>query len=187
MRGPLRAKRFEVFYRATLSPFSFSVPFFLFSFSFYTRLCLESILRHTQPPYELVLVDNGSTDETPAYLEEIRTRPGPAHVEVIRNATNVGFAAGCNQGLAQTRGEYLVFLNNDTVVAEGWLERLIAWSVHDGPRVGLVGPVTNYAAPPQQVAIDYTDLADLPAFAARRRQAYARQALRVERLTGFCL
>src|SRR5207247_10473606 len=55
------------------------------------------------------------------------------------------------------------------------------------PTVGLVGPVTSYAAPPQQIAITYTDLADLPAFAACRRQAYARQALQVDRLTGFCL
>ena len=43
----------------------------------YTRLCLESILRYTRPPYELVLVDNGSTDDTSAYLEEIHRRPGP--------------------------------------------------------------------------------------------------------------
>src|SRR5262245_27585318 len=54
----------------------------------FTRLCLENVLRHSRPPYELVLLDNGSTDGTPAFLEEIRTRPGPLHVEVIRNPTN---------------------------------------------------------------------------------------------------
>ena len=67
----------------------------------YTRLCLKSVLRRTRPPYELVLIDNGSTDGTPAYLEEVRSRPGPARVEVVRNETNAGFPAGCNQGLAQ--------------------------------------------------------------------------------------
>jgi GT2 family glycosyltransferase len=70
----------------------------------YTRLCLESVLGHTRSPYELVLVDNSSTDDTPAYLEEIRSRPGPVRVEVIRNATNVGFPAGCNQALARAQG-----------------------------------------------------------------------------------
>src|SRR5262249_46256136 len=55
-----------------------------------TRLCLESVLRHTRSPYELILVDNGSTDETPAYLEEVTRRPGPARVVVIRNTENKG-------------------------------------------------------------------------------------------------
>jgi GT2 family glycosyltransferase/tetratricopeptide (TPR) repeat protein len=153
----------------------------------YTRLCLESVIQHTRSPYELVLVDNGSTDETPAYLEEIRHRSGPARVEIIRNETNYGFPAGCNQALARARGRYLVFLNNDTVVTDRWLDGLVAWALHDWPKVGLVGAVTNYAAPPQQIGVDYTDLAELPAFAARRSQAYARRAIKVERLTGFCL
>src|SRR5262249_27250458 len=65
----------------------------------HTRPCLESLLRHTRAPYELILVDNGSTDGTPGYLEEIRRRHGPARIEVIRNETNLGFPAGCNQGL----------------------------------------------------------------------------------------
>ncbi len=100
----------------------------------YTRQCLESVLAHTRQPYELILVDNGSTDETPAYLEEVRRRPEPEWVEVIRNGENRGFAAGCNQGLAAARGRYLVLLNNDTIVSAGWLEGLVAWSLHDWPR-----------------------------------------------------
>jgi GT2 family glycosyltransferase/predicted Zn-dependent protease len=153
----------------------------------YTRQCLDSVLAHTRPPYELVLIDNGSTDGTPAYLEELRERPGPARVEVIRNETNRGFAAGCNQGLKAAKGRYLVFLNNDTVVTAGWLEGLVNWALHDWPKVGLVGAVTNYSRPPQQVPVDYQDLTGLPGFAARRRHQFAGQALPVERLAGFCL
>jgi glycosyltransferase involved in cell wall biosynthesis/Tfp pilus assembly protein PilF len=153
----------------------------------FTRQCLESVLVHTRPPYELVLVDNGSTDATPAYLEELRRRPGPARVVVLRNDTNRGFAAGCNQGLAQARGHYLVLLNNDTIVTAGWLEGLIAWALHDWPKVGMVGPMTNYAAPPQELRVDYRTPEELARFAARRRQEFAGQALHVERLLGFCL
>jgi GT2 family glycosyltransferase/tetratricopeptide (TPR) repeat protein len=153
----------------------------------YTRLCLESVIRHTRLPYELVLVENGSTDGTLAFLEELSTRPGPGRVVVIRNETNVGFAAGCNQALARARGRYLVFLNNDAVVTPGWLVEIVRWALHDWPKVGLVGPVSNYAPPPQLVEAGYRGLDGLDAFAGRWRQQHAGQALGVERLTGFCL
>ncbi len=165
----------------------------------YTRLCLESLLRHTRPPYELVIVDNASTDGTGEYLEALRRRRGPAHVEVIRNATNRGFAAGCNQALERARGRYLVFLNNDTVLTPGWLDGLVKWSLHDWPNVGMVGPVTNGAPAPQGIRVPYQlpawdgegqslpDLSVLDAFAARRRRDCAGQHLLLRRLTGFCL
>jgi tetratricopeptide (TPR) repeat protein len=124
----------------------------------YTRQCLDSVRRHTRPPYELILVDNGSTDGTPALLEEVRSRPGPERVEVIRNETNVGFPAGCNQALARARGDYLVLLNNDTVVTPGWLDGLVGWALHDWPTVGLVGAVTNCSRAPQEVAVDMKGL-----------------------------
>jgi GT2 family glycosyltransferase/Tfp pilus assembly protein PilF len=153
----------------------------------YTRMCLESVLEHTRGPYELVIVDNASTDETPAYLEELRARPGPSRVVVIRNESNVGFGAGCNQALAHARGRYLVFLNNDTVVTAGWLEGLLRWALFDWPHVGLVGPVSNYAPPPQLVEPGYGDLSGLEAFAERRRRQFSDRALEVVRATGFCL
>ena len=153
----------------------------------YTRLCLESVLNHARAPYELILVDNASTDGTPAYLEEVRHRPGPERVVILPNRENKGFPAGCNQGVAEARGDYLVFLNNDTVVTAGWLDGLVHWSLSDWPKVGLVGAVTNVSRAPQQVSVDYANLEGLPAFAARRRREFAGKALSVERLTGFCL
>jgi GT2 family glycosyltransferase/Tfp pilus assembly protein PilF len=152
----------------------------------YTRQCLESLLRHTRRPYEVLLVDNGSTDDTPAYLEEFRRRAGPARVEVLRNETNRGFPAGCNQALERARGHYVVFLNNDTVLTPGWLEGLVRCALQDWPEVGLVGPVTNGAPPPQGIRVPYQALDGLDAFAVQRR-AFAGQTLTVRRLTGFCL
>jgi GT2 family glycosyltransferase/tetratricopeptide (TPR) repeat protein len=152
-----------------------------------TRLCLESILATSHSPLELLLIDNASTDDTPSLLDEFRHRPGPVRVEIIRNDTNLGFAKACNQGLARAQGNYVVFLNNDTVVTDGWLDQLIAWALHDFPTVGLVGPVTNYAAPPQQIPVPYTDLPGMHAFAAQRRQDFAHQAMEFPRLSGLCL
>jgi Glycosyl transferase family 2 len=90
----------------------------------YTRFCLESVLGSTRAPYELVLVDNGARDGTAAYLEEIKQRPGPERVLVLSNPENVGFPWACNQGWRHAQGRIVVFLRNDTVVTEGWLEGL---------------------------------------------------------------
>ena len=70
--------------------------------------------------YEVVLVDNGSTDGVQDFLQTLG-----GDVQVIRNQENLGFAKACNQGARAARGEYLVFLNNDTIPLEGWLAPLI--------------------------------------------------------------
>ena len=154
----------------------------------YTRQCLESVLRHTREPYELLLVDNGSSDGTLGYLEEIRRRRRPARTVVLHNETNRGFVAACNQALEETKGKYVVFLNNDTIVTPGWLEGLIGWLMKEWPNAGLVGPVSNGAMDWRQcIRPGYTDLADLDAFAALRRQTFSGKTQVVLRLTGFCL
>ena len=103
-----------------------------------TRECLESVLAHTAPPFELVLVDNGSLGETRAFFRQLRARLGPARpVQVIENERNLGFPAGANQGLRAARGRRVVLLNNDTRVCPGWLEALLAAAASE-PRVGVV-------------------------------------------------
>ena len=138
----------------------------------------------TPAPYELIVIDNGSTDGTPAYLNSLSERPGPERVAVIRNAQNRGYPAGVNQGLGAARGTHIVLLNNDVVVTPGWLDRLVRCVAGGGPGTGLAGAVTNYAPPPQQVEPGYTDLVGLDAFAAARASEYAGQAREVSRLTG---
>ena len=92
----------------------------------FTRLCLQALFRSTRPgSWELIVVDNGSTDETAAYLAGVRDA-SDVPVTVITNARNVGFPAAVNQGLQAASGEFLVLLNNDAVVTDGWLEHLAA-------------------------------------------------------------
>ena len=90
----------------------------------FTRQCLAALKSHTRRPWELIVVDNGSTDGTPDYLAGVSDMAN-VPVTVITNATNRGFPAAVNQGLKAARGEYLVLLNNDVVVTDGWLEQLI--------------------------------------------------------------
>lgn len=105
--------------------------------------CRDPVLLHTRVPYEIVVVDNGSTDGTAEYLREVATRPGPERVAVVPGEAKLSFAAAVNRGLAAARGEFLVLLNNDTVVAPDWLDGLLAHAVADWPKVGLVGPSSN--------------------------------------------
>ncbi len=81
----------------------------------YTRQCLDSIRLLTDEPYELIVVDNGSTDGTVEYLRAM------ADVRLIENETNRGFPAGANQGMAVAAGKQVLLLNNDVVVTTGWL------------------------------------------------------------------
>jgi len=146
----------------------------------YTRGCLESIRFYTDEPYELVLVDNGSTDGT---VEWLGKQPD---VRLITNAENRGFPAGANQGIRAARGDSIVLLNNDTLVGTGWLRRMLA-ALRRAPRTGLVGPVSNNVSGEQQVAVDYTDLAQLDGFAWRWGREHDGQTMPTDRLVGFCL
>ena len=87
-----------------------------------TKACVEALFDSLgdRDDVELVVVDDGSTDETSEYLETV------AGVRSVRHAASEGFAASCNDGAAVGAGEYVVFLNNDTMGEEGWLDALVA-------------------------------------------------------------
>jgi GT2 family glycosyltransferase len=100
-----------------------------------TRACLES-LRPTTVPFELCVVDNGSTDGTEAYFRGFSL---PYPLRYARNAANVGLISALNQGARLAGGEVLCFLHNDTEMREpAWLERLVSGLGGNRP-VGLVG------------------------------------------------
>jgi GT2 family glycosyltransferase/tetratricopeptide (TPR) repeat protein len=151
----------------------------------HTKACLESIAAHTPTPHEVIIVDNGSTDGTPEFLKTWQA--GHANCTVIRNESNRGFAGGNNQGLAVARGEYVLWLNNDTVVTPGWLDAMLAVSARH-PETGLVGPMSNRVSGPQFVReAVYSNLTEMPAYAAQFTQANAGQSFEVVRAVGFCL
>lgn len=106
-----------------------------------TRQCLESIRGHTDPgAYEVIVVDNGSTDGTPAYLRE---EEAACRLTAILNRENLGFAKASNQGAAAAAGEFLLFLNNDTIVTDGWLQGMCRCARAD-ERIAAVGAKLLY-------------------------------------------
>ncbi len=99
----------------------------------YTFHCLKSILDHADDiPFEVIVVDDCSSDKTTQMLSEI------TGINVIRNKENLGFIHSCNKGADAARGEFLVLLNNDTEVRKHWLAALLQ-TFTDFPDAGLVG------------------------------------------------
>ena len=150
----------------------------------YNRLCLESIFSKTiYPNFEVIVVDNDSNDGTADFLLEFaQTRP---QVKVIANQINRGFAAANNQGLKEANGEYIVFLNNDTVVTRGWLPRLI-YHLRD-PEIGMVGPVTNWSGNESRIATSYESLDRLEAFAEDYANQHFGRTFEIKMLALFCV
>ena len=149
----------------------------------YTKMALESIRAYTKGAYEVVIVDNGSGPETTQWLSSI---VDPA-VRVVFNAVNRGYAGGNNDGMAAARGDFVVLLNNDVVVTEGWLEGLLE-AFERIPRLGISAPRSNIVAG-DQVVLDaaYKNLDEMHAYAARRRERYRGRGYMTDRAIGLCL
>jgi GT2 family glycosyltransferase len=150
----------------------------------FARMSLESLLSLTEyPNYELIVVDNGSTDGTPAYLRLLAERN--PQVRLILNPTNAGFARACNQGLAVADGDVLVLLNDDAMVAPGWLARLFA--TLEDQSVGLAGAVTNRIGNEAEVEVYYEHWGEFLRTAADRAREYHGETFEIRTVTMFCL
>jgi len=104
----------------------------------FTQACLASLQENQGTErFEVIVVDDCSTDGT---AEAVALIPG---VVYVRNGTNSGFIASCNRGGEKARGQYLVFLNNDTLVRAGWLKALVDTFIED-PYAGIVGSKLIY-------------------------------------------
>jgi GT2 family glycosyltransferase/SAM-dependent methyltransferase len=111
-----------------------------------TQRCLRSILDHTSEiPYEVILVDDGSTDATRRAEEHI---PG---VCVLHLDSSEGYLGACSRGAALARGRFLLFLNNDVAVGAGWLGALLR-TFSGRPRCGAAGAKLVYPGGPLQEA-----------------------------------
>lgn len=153
-----------------------------------TQICVESLLKHTTDVgYELIFVDNGSTkDDTKTYLEGLKEKH--SNVKVIFNETNLGFACANNQGIEISEGEYVLLLNNDVILTEGWLGRMLLVAESD-KNTGIVGPCTNHASGRQVVVFDGSadDDEAIQQFAKNILSKNAGFWFSVSRIIGFCV
>jgi GT2 family glycosyltransferase len=167
--------------------YSIIIP--VFNNLFDTISCLHSIQRNTKN-YEVFVVDNGSTDETPAYLKSQAEKNPSFHV--ITFPENRGFAPACNAPLVSAQGEYVVFLNNDTLVTPDWTEHLaeampLAEKTLGVSNVALSGPVTGNAAGPQCIQTDQYNMENLDDAAKAHYEKNQGNVHLAGFLSGFCL
>jgi len=151
----------------------------------YTKRCVESIRRHTPEAHEIVFVDNGSTDGTVKWLRMLVREN--SRYRLIENKKNLGFAKGCNQGIESSTGEYVLLLNNDTVVTEGWLSGMLE-TLNSAPDIGIVGPMTNRISGIQEVEkVGYESLDGLAGYAGAFREKNRHRRIETRRIVGFCM
>lgn len=150
----------------------------------YTKLCLESIIHCTSyPNYEIVIVDNASETDTVSYIKNFRNENH--NTVLVLNEKNLGFAPANNQGAEIAKGNYLIFLNNDTIVTPGWMYKLYNYLVNV-PSAGMVGPVTNSIGNEARIDVSYTELDGINSFAAKRAIKYAGTVFEIQVLALFC-
>ena len=104
----------------------------------HTLACLRTLAAHPpRAPFEVIVVDDASPDDSLAKLSQIDG------IRIVARESNGGFISACNDGATLARGEFLVFLNNDTVPQPGWLEALLK-TFDEHQRIGLVGAKLVY-------------------------------------------
>ncbi len=158
------------------------------------KVCLDSIVARSPKLQRIVLVNDGSDDETSTYLEEFAEN-ALVPTDIIRNVEARGYTIAANQGLRHTHADYVVLLNSDTIVPHLWLETLVACGEAD-EKIGILGPLSN-AASWQSVPKRFADVGDwevneLPegitvddvgsSLLLRHQPAYPQ----VELINGFC-
>ncbi len=104
----------------------------------HVRLCANTLLRNTETPFELIVVDNGSQPDVLRYLRDLAE--ADARVRLIENRVNLGPGRANRQAAAQARGAWICLIDSDVLVPRGWLSRLLAVAARH-PEVRLLAPM----------------------------------------------
>jgi GT2 family glycosyltransferase/glycosyltransferase involved in cell wall biosynthesis len=115
----------------------------------YARRCLESVYQAaTRVEFEVIVVDNGSSPDVALWLSsEMERRAG---LSVLSFDRPLGFARAVNEGARKARHDFLLLLNSDSIVTDGWLDGLID-TMRTDPRIGIASPVSCHCGPSPQL------------------------------------
>ncbi len=123
---------------------------------------IDSLRRYETYPYEIIVVDNASTEN-----EAVRLKAGYPEIIAVRSDRNLGFAGGNNEGYRYATGEYILYMNNDTEIKAPFLEALVDRFVSAG-NAGAVSPKIKFAYAPQ--TIQYAGFTPMSSVSLRNRR-----------------
>ncbi len=147
----------------------------------YTKKCIQSIQKYVTVNYEIVLIDNASNDGT---MKQLSKNDGL--IKYYRNNSNYGFPVAVNQGILNSLGDYILILNNDTVLTEGLIERMIEIAESDS-EIGLVAPLSNEVSGLQKDHnAKYNSLEEMYKYARSLREKNKGMILQFPRVAFLC-
>lgn len=112
----------------------------------YTKQCVESVLLQTTINYELILINNGSSDGTKKYFDVLKKQLNPKNklkkITIFQSKKNLGVAKSLNLGISKSIGKYVCYLNNDVIVTKDWLKKIVKVAKSD-KQIGAIGTMFN--------------------------------------------
>jgi GT2 family glycosyltransferase len=155
----------------------------------YLSACVASVRKHTKN-YQLIIVDDCSTDDSEEWIKSECTLHD--NTTAIFLNEHQGFASAVNAGLADARGDFIILLNNDTIVTPEWAESMVrsigtASLKMNLKNIGFVGPVSNYAGGLQGIPTDPYTLDQLDSGAIEHRKAFKDHIVFFNFVSGFCM
>lgn len=141
--------------------------------------CLQSVVRNIRRDDKVIIIDNGSDEQTRRFLEAFCAGHAGVNMEIVRLPVNVGYLRAANEGLRRSTRDAACLLSNDTVVTKGWLERMCSLMDRQ-PAIGIVNPMsTTFGLYPARGET----AEDCAAQISHLRGQYTEAASRV----GFCM
>jgi GT2 family glycosyltransferase len=145
----------------------------------YVKNCIRSLNTYTSN-FELIIVDNGSNQETKEWLENF----GWLDFTLITNKKNMGFSYGCNQGIKAAKYDYVCLLNSDTLLSPNWLGKLMRGFKYSKD-IGIVGPSTCHSATIQSPQV-FKNFRTADQYTVNRIAGMCREDYLESAVVGFC-
>lgn len=171
----------------------FSFIFLCYNHWQYTKEAVETLLASLEASIyykgiELILIDNGSTDETPLGIEKLKTKYTSPYLRIkaVHVKENMGYPIGVNIGLSHCSGRYVAIMNNDLIFIKGWFSAIIQLLEHN-PAIGVAVPHLSYGSGVQHVGVYLEDRDTIQAYGQRYMLKNHGKNTYLDRGIGACM